>query len=183
MPRRESAAVAAVIEFWSQAGVERWFGKDAAFDRRFKERFLDFHMAAAARSHDAWLGAPDGALALLILVDQFPRNAFRGTAHMYATDPLARHFARRAQALGYMDRIDPALRVFLCLPFSHSEDPADQELAVTLNQRIGEPFLAHALGHRDIIQRFGRFPHRNALLGRESTPDEMRFLAEGGFQG
>lgn len=183
MPRRESAVVSAVLEFWREAGMERWFAKDPQFDRRFRQRFHDAHMAVAARSHDAWLGAPDGALALILLTDQFPRNAFRGTAHMYATDPLARHYARRAHALGYIDRIDPELRVFLCLPFSHSEDPADQDLAVRLNERIGGTSLSFALGHREIIGRFGRFPHRNRLLGRESTAEEEAFLAEGGFAG
>lgn len=183
MPRRESTAVAAVLEFWREAGSERWFSKDEDFDRRFSARFLDLHMAVAARRHDAWLNAPDGALALLILTDQFPRNAFRGTGHMYATDPLARHYARRAHALDYLERVEPDLRVFLCLPFTHSEDPADQALAVTLNQRLGGTSLEYALGHRDIIRRFGRFPHRNLLLGRETTPEEETFLAGGGFAG
>ena len=183
MPQRESAAVGAVLEFWREAGYERWFSKDADFDRRFRERFLDLHMAVAARQHDAWMGAPDGALALLILTDQFPRNVFRGTAHMYATDPLARHYARGANRLEYLDRVEPDLRVFLCLPFTHSEDLADQELAVALNQRINGPSLQYALGHRDIIRRFGRFPHRNPLMGRDSTPEEEAFLAEGGFAG
>ena len=183
MPQRESAAVGAVVEFWTQAGQERWFGKDEAFDASFKARFLDLHMKVAARQHDGWLGAPDGALALLILTDQFPRNVFRGTAHMYATDPLARHFAHRAHAMGYMDRIDPALRVFLCLPFTHSEDLADQDRGVELNQGLGGITLEFAVHHREIIRRFGRFPHRNPLLGRESTPEELAFLAGGGFQG
>lgn len=183
MPQRESAAVSAVLEFWREAGYERWFSKDTDFDRRFSERFLDLHMAVAARRHEAWLGAPDGALALLILTDQFPRNAFRGTGHMYATDPLARHYARRANALDYLERIEPDLRVFLCLPFTHSEDLVDQDLAVALNQRFNGSSLQYAQHHREIIRRFGRFPHRNLLLGRESTPEEESFLADGGFAG
>lgn len=176
-------APGAVVDFWRAAGIERWFGKDDAFDRTLRERFLDLHMAAAARHLDGWLATPEGALALLILTDQVPRNVFRGTGHMYATDPLARYYADRAHASGYMPRVDAALRVFLCLPFSHSENVADQERAVTLNAGLDPAFMKHALGHRDIIRRFGRFPHRNALLGRESTPEEEAFLAEGGFQG
>ena len=183
MPWHESAAVSAVIEFWTQAGMQRWFGHDAGFDRAFRERFLDLHMEVAARRHDAWMGAPDGALALLILTDQFPRNAFRGTAHMYATDLLARSYARRVQELGYMERVDPDLRIFLCLPFMHSEELADQDLCVQLCERLDESSLAHAITHRDIIRRFGRFPHRNPLLGREMTAEEEAFLAAGGFAG
>ncbi len=183
MPPQDPAAIEAVIGFWDQAGRERWFGRDEAFDRLFRERFLGLHMEAAARQHDDWLDTPRGALALLILTDQFPRNAFRGTAHMYATDPLARHFARRALAQGFMDRIDPALRVFLCLPFTHSEDLADQDRGVELNVPLGGTTLEFACHHRDIIRRFGRFPHRNRLLGRESTPEEEQFLAAGGFSG
>lgn len=173
-----------VLAFWKQAGERGlWFEKDEAFDQDFRDRFLALHMASAARSHDEWMASPDGALALLILLDQFPRNAFRGTAHMYATDPLARHHARAAHAAGYFARVEEGLRVFLCLPFSHSEDMADQELAVALNERLGEPWLPHALQHRDIIRRFGRFPHRNPLLGRASTAEEQAYLAEGGFGG
>nr|PZN63829.1 MAG: DUF924 domain-containing protein [Pseudomonadota bacterium] len=184
MPQRGSAAHGAVIEFWSQAGRERWFGKDEAFDRLFRERFLDQHMAVAARRHDDWLDSPEGALALLILTDQFPRNAFRGTAHMYATDPLARHYARRALQRGHLGRIPPDLRVFMCLPFMHSEDLADQELCVDLVRTFtSDSTLDYAIDHRDIIQRFGRFPHRNPKLGRETTPEEEAFLAAGGFAG
>lgn len=183
MAQTESAAAAAVVQFWKQAGRERWFGKDEAFDLDFRNRFLDLHMQAAARQHDAWLATPQGALALLILTDQFPRNAFRGTAHMYATDPLARHFARRAHAQGHMQHIEPDLRVFMCLPFTHSEDLADQDRGVELNQPTGGISLEFAIHHREIIRRFGRFPHRNPLLGRETTPEEQEFLAAGGFQG
>lgn len=175
--------IADVVAFWTDAGMQHWFGKDEAFDQRFRERFLDLHMAAASRKLDAWLDSPQGALALLILTDQFPRNTFRGTGHMYATDPLARHFAHRAQASGHMQRVDAPLRLFFCLPFTHSEQLEDQDYAVELNTGLGGIGLEHALGHREIIRRFGRFPHRNALLGRESTQQELEFLAQGGFQG
>ena len=172
-----------VVGFWREAGPDRWFAKDVAFDQRFRERWLDAHRSAALRHLDDWLKTPQGALALLLLTDQFPRNAFRGTARMYATDPLARHFALQAQHQGQMQAFEPPLRLFFCLPFAHSEDLADQNLSVQLHEALGEPWLSHAQGHRDIVRRFGRFPHRNRILGRESTPDELAFLAAGGFSG
>ncbi len=172
-----------VIGFWRAAGTEKWFGKDPNFDAEFRARFLKLHMAVAARVHDAWMATADGALALILLTDQFPRNAFRGTAHMYATDPLARHYARQAEARGYWERIAPELCSFLCLPFCHSEQLADQDHAIALNERLGRPLGEHAEGHREIIRRFGRFPHRNGMLARETSAEEARFLAEGGFAG
>ncbi|ARF84930.1 DUF924 family protein [Burkholderia cenocepacia] len=172
-----------VLAFWADAGPAQWFAKNADFDRRFRERFLDTHLAAARREFDDWLSTPHGTLALLVLTDQFPRNAFRGTAHMYATDVLARQFAMHAYEDDQMARVEQSLRLFFCLPFAHSEDPADQRISVELNGRLGQPWLAHAMRHQDIVMRFGRFPHRNTLLGRETTRDEARFLAEGGFAG
>lgn len=181
---RDTTTIQAVIDFWKQAGERGlWFEKDEAFDEDFRARFLAPHMQAAARAHDDWMASAEGALALMVLLDQFPRNAFRGTGHMYATDPLALHLAREAHAAGHFARVEEGLRVFLCLPFSHSEAIEDQDFAVVLNERLGEPWLPHALQHRDIIRRFGRFPHRNLLLGRESTVAEQAFLAEGGFNG
>ena len=173
-----------VVAFWKKAGAQgRWFDKDLGFDRVFRERFLDLHMAVAARRHDGWIASPEGALALLILTDQFPRNAFRDTGHMYATDPLARLYARQVLEAGHMDRVEPDLRLFFCLPVAHSEDILDQDLSVSLNARLGQPWLEHAEGHRDIIRRFGRFPHRNPMLGRTTTPQEADFLKGGGFGG
>jgi uncharacterized protein (DUF924 family) len=185
-PQRLAAANATaetVVDFWRDAGPERWFKKDMAFDTLFRERFLPLHFAAARRELDGWADTATGSLALMILLDQFPRNSFRGTAHMYATDPLALHFARRAQAKGHGEAIDAELRVFLHLPFCHSEDLADQELSVALSTPLGGSAKDSAVEHREIIQRFGRFPHRNLLLGRETTPEETAFLAGGGFAG
>ncbi len=182
-PAALPADAAAVIAFWRDAGPSRWFFKDEAFDRRFRERFHDLHFAAAARRCDHWAATAEGALALLILLDQYPRNAFRGTGHMYATDPLARRFARQAVAAGQHLQVDTALRLFFCLPFAHSEDLADQHESVRLNVGLGEEARHHAEGHRDVVQRFGRFPHRNAMLGRDTTPEEAQFLQEGGFAG
>lgn len=174
----------AVVAFWRKAGEQgKWFEKDTAFDREFRNRFLDLHLAVAARQHDDWMAWPEGAIALLVLTDQFPRNAFRGTPRMYATDPLARHYARQALEAGYMRLVEAELRLFFCLPFAHSENIADQDLSVRLNAGLGESWLSHAQGHRDIIQRFGRFPHRNPILGRTMTPEELEYLERGGFQG
>jgi uncharacterized protein (DUF924 family) len=174
---------ARVVEFWSQAGFKAWFSKDDAFDQRFREHFLAAHEAAAAGKLDGWLTAPQAALALLLLLDQFPRNCFRGSPRMYATDALARERARQALERGHDRATEPSLRLFFYLPFSHSEDLADQERAVALSVPLGPEVAKHAIGHHDIVKRFGRFPHRNALLGRQSTPEELQFLAEGGFAG
>lgn len=172
-----------VASFWRQAGPEAWFRKDAAFDADFKERFLEQHFLAAARGCDHWLDHPESALALMILLDQFPRNCFRGTGHMYATDPLARHFARKAVEAGHDLATEGPIRVFFYLPFSHSETLADHGIAVERGAALGEDYLKHAIGHRDIVARFGRFPHRNAMLGRETSAEERTFLEEGGFAG
>lgn len=178
----KSADAADVVRFWREAHAH-WFRHDPAFDRRFRERFLDLHFSVVRREHDDWASAPEGSLALLILLDQLPRNAFRGTGQMYATDVLARHFARMAFAAGHMEAVDAELRLFFCLPFAHSEDIADQDLSVELNTRLGPVEKLHAERHRDIIRRFGRFPHRNPLLMRETTTQEQAFLDQGGFAG
>ncbi|MCZ8314631.1 DUF924 family protein [Phreatobacter sp.] len=176
-------AAAEVVAFWREAGEDAWFTKDEAFDARFRERFWEAHFAAARRALDGFMASPEGALALMILLDQFPRNAFRGTGHMYATDPLALSFAGIADKRGDAAHVDPALRVFLSLPYSHSEVLADQDRAVDLTRAIGGDTHAHAIGHRDVIARFGRFPHRNAMLGRTTTAEEHAFLDGGGFAG
>ncbi|PTA74516.1 DUF924 family protein [Serratia marcescens] len=172
-----------MIRFWRDAGAGQWFRQDLRFDQHFRTRFLGLHLAAARRERDDWLKAPESALALIILLDQFPRNAFRNTAHMYATDPLARRFARIAVTASYMQAVEPALRLFFCLPFAHSENLADQDLSVALNSQLGSAERAHAEEHRDIIRRFGRFPHRNRLLLRDTTEQEQAFLEQGGFSG
>lgn len=173
-----------VVEFWRDAGPQQWFTRDDAFDARFREAFLEEHFAAARRGREHWLGSADGALALMILLDQFPRNCFRDTAHSYATDGLARHYAMRAVEEGLDLQLVPKLRAFIYLPFEHSEDPQDQERSVAIFDVLGDKeYLKFAELHRDIIRRFGRFPHRNAVLGRMPTPEELDYLAEGGFAG
>lgn len=169
-----------VVAFWREAGSDKWFARDDAFDARFRERFLDVHFAAARREFEHWMGDVDGALALVLLLDQFPRNCFRRSGHAYATDPLARYYATRAVEAGLDARVDPALRVFMYLPFEHSEDSADQARSIEMMRRVDAGYMQYAVAHRDVIARFGRFPHRNRELGRESTPEEQAWLDAGG---
>jgi uncharacterized protein (DUF924 family) len=173
----------AVVDFWAEAGPGRWFAKDDSFDRRFRETFLAAHEAAARGGLANWAATAEGALALVLLLDQFPRNGFRHTPRMYATDPLAREVAAAALEAGH-DRATPeALRLFFYLPFAHSESLADQDRSVALCATLPPPQGAHSRRHRDIVARFGRFPHRNAILGRPTTPEEQAFLDAGGFAG
>jgi uncharacterized protein (DUF924 family) len=173
-----------VVEFWRSAGRERWFAANESFDANVRQHFLDAHHAAARNEYVAWMDSAQDALALLLLLDQVPRNAFRGSAHAYATDGLARRYAQRALAAGYDQQVAPELRMFFYLPYEHAEDPALQRAAVELFSALGDAdSLQWATQHEDIIQRFGRFPHRNAALGRETTQEEQRFLDEGGFAG
>jgi len=140
-------------------------------------------MAASRRRLDHWMETAEGSLALVILLDQLPRNAFRDCAHMFATDALGHCVARQMLARGFDLQIEGDMRVFCYLPFSHAETLADQNLAVERNEPLGDPYLKFAIIHRDVIRRFGRFPHRNHALGRETTADEQAFLDEGGFAG
>lgn len=172
-----------VTKFWRDAGEDAWFEKSDAFDRDFRNRFLELHYAAARRECDDWSAHAEGSLALMILLDQFPRNCFRGSAHMYATDPLARYFADRAIAAGQDLELDEQLRVFLYLPFEHSESLADQQRSVELTAARAPDYLKYAEEHLEIVQRFGRFPHRNLMLGRATTAEEQAFLDGGGFSG
>lgn len=172
-----------VVAFWRDAGPERWFAGGEAFDAECRTRFLEAHLLAARRELEHWLDHAEGALALVLLLDQIPRNVFRRSAHAYATDGLARHYASRALTLALDTQVDAALRTFFYLPFEHSEDIADQQRALELFGRLPGENMRWAQLHYDIILRFGRFPHRNAALGRESTAEERAYLAEGGFQG
>ena len=177
------ATAAEVVSFWRDAGQSRWFRKDDAFDADFRDRFLATHEAASRGELGTWLASAEGALALLILLDQFPRNAFRATARVYATDAQAREVADGAIRAGFDLACDPALRSFFYMPFMHSEQLHDLDRCVQLMEPLGGESLRFAIHHRDIVQRFGRFPHRNAVLGRESTAEEERYIAEGGFSG
>jgi uncharacterized protein (DUF924 family) len=172
-----------VVAFWEGAGPALWFAKDDGFDTRFRERFLPLHEAAARGDLDGWSATPVGALALVILLDQFPRNAFRGTPRMYASDVAARRVADTAVAAGHELFVEAELQKFFYLPFGHSENLADQDRAVELCGRLGGMDLRQAEHHRDIVRRFGRFPHRNAILGRSTTKEEEGYLANGGYAG
>ncbi|HET9716924.1 MAG TPA: DUF924 family protein [Pseudolabrys sp.] len=178
------ANAAEIVAFWNEAGRDRWFKKDAAFDDEIRRRFLSTHEAAAAGALSDWEHTAEGALALLLLLDQFPRNMFRGNARAYATDPLARAIAAGAIVRGFDSQVPQELRTFFYLPFEHSEDIADQERNLALTKASGDlDALKWAEIHHDIIRRFGRFPHRNAALGRTTTPEEQAFLDAGGFAG
>src|SRR5829696_4277039 len=173
-----------VVRFWRDAGPERWFNRDEAFDQACRDRFRLTYEAAARGDLNEWELTADGALAVVLLLDQFPRNMFRGTNAVYKTDPVALMVADRAIERGHDKTVDPALRRFFYLPFMHSEELRHQERSVALNEATGDQDLAKwAHHHHAIVKRFGRFPHRNAILGRESTREEVQFLAEDDFRG
>jgi uncharacterized protein (DUF924 family) len=173
-----------VVTFWRAAGADRWWTKNDDFDATIRSRFLALWHEAAAGGLQDWRSSDDGLLALVIVLDQFPRNMFRGDKRTYATDPLAREVATQAIAAGVDRRVDPVLRQFIYIPFMHSEHLADQERCIELFRAVDEPESAkYAEGHADIVRRFGRFPHRNALLGRATTAEEQAFLESGGFSG
>jgi uncharacterized protein (DUF924 family) len=173
-----------ILSFWRAAGPKKWFAHAPAFDAAIRLKFEPTHHAAARGEYDRWAAEPEGALALLILLDQFPRNLYRSSGHAFATDPKARAIARAAADAGFHTAVEPALRQFFLLPFEHSEDLADQDFGLALASDLDDPEVLKWLRiHREIIVRFGRFPHRNAALGRITTPEEQAFLDEGGFSG
>ena len=184
---------AEVLDFWfggeGEPGYgefrEEWFRKDAAFDREVTDRFGDLYERAAAGELDAWQDEAESCLALVILLDQFPRNMFRGDARTHATDGKALATAKYAIEHA-LDRGLPGFqKIFLYMPFMHAESVEDQRRSVELFEGLaaepdGPDVREFAVGHRDIVERFGRFPHRNAILGRETTPEEAEFLTQPG---
>ena len=176
-----------VLAFWfagdPSARRKVWFEKDAGFDAECA-RFAEALSAAKQGELDHWADTPRGALALVILLDQFSRNLFRGSPHAFAADPLARKQAGHAIARGFDRQLGPVERIFLYLPFEHSEDLPDQDESVrlfaALHGELGGDTLDYAERHREVIRRFGRFPHRNAVLGRTNTPAEEAYLAQPG---
>jgi uncharacterized protein (DUF924 family) len=173
-----------ILAFWRAAGPKKWFTKDVSFDNDIRTRFLATYEAAVAGKLAEWEATPEGALALAIVLDQFPRNIFRGSARTYAADPLARAVADRALERGFDRAMGLGDAQFFYLPFEHSEDLADQERCCELFRAAGDAeALRWAELHADIIRQFGRFPHRNAILGRATTPEEQAFLDGGGFAG
>lgn len=170
-----------ILSFWFADGPavsrEVWFKANPSFDKEISRRFRRTYERAAAGELDGLAENAEGSLALVLLLDQFPRNLFRGTAGAFASDGPARAVARHALKRGFDRPLPPAQRLFLYLPFEHSEDLADQEQSVALFAALGDAeWLDYAKRHRDIVARFGRFPHRNAALGRPSTPEEVAFL-------
>jgi uncharacterized protein (DUF924 family) len=178
------AAPSDVLAFWWTAGPDKWFGKDDDFDAQVRGQFLATYEAAAADRLADWEKTAEGALALIIVLDQFSRNMFRRDPRTYAADALARAVATRAIERGFDRQYPLPQRRFFYLPFMHSEDLADQERCVALIRAAGdEEGVPFAEDHADIIRRFGRFPHRNAILGRATTAEEQAFLDGGGFAG
>ncbi len=190
----DSTVPADILAFWFGLPGEpgfgqprsEWFRKDAAFDDQIRSRFLPGVEAALAGQLAAWAAERQGALALLILLDQFPRNLFRGEAKAFAGDAQARQLAETALAKGWDKGLSAVEKLFVYLPFEHSEVLADQERSVALFSALAaehsgcEGFLDYAHRHHQVIARFGRFPHRNAALGRPSTPEETSYLAQPG---
>lgn len=173
-----------VVRFWRDAGEKRWWEKNADFDRAIVTRFMPTWEAASRGELASWEATDEGALALIIVLDQFPRNMFRNDPQTYATDGLALQVATRAIEKGIDARIDKELQQFVYMPFMHSEELTHQERCVDLFRSAGNTFnLKFAIDHADIVRRFGRFPHRNKVLGRETTADEQAFLDNGGFSG
>jgi uncharacterized protein (DUF924 family) len=179
-----SPSPADVLAFWRQAGPEKWFAKDDAFDDEIRTRFLASHEAAAAGELAGWEATPAGVYALLLLLDQFPRNLFRGSPRAFATDAMALAIAGRAIAKGFDGAFDLPERRFIYMPFMHAEDLAHQERCLALCQASDDAEgVKYAVIHRDVIRDYGRFPHRNPVLGRKTTPEEQVFLDQGGFSG
>ena len=178
------ATPAQVLDFWFGADPEKWFSRDDAFDAAIVEAFLPTYEAGKAGRLADWEAAPESALALIIVLDQFSRNMFRGSARVFGTDAPALAVAKHAVARGFDQKLALPKRNFFYMPFMHSEDLAEQERCVALSrQSADENTLKYAELHADIIRRFGRFPHRNAVLGRTTTPAEQAFLDAGGFAG
>jgi uncharacterized protein (DUF924 family) len=201
MNSTESTNPESILRYWFGDAVDDaetarnqralWWGKDAAIDEDIRARFGDLPERASGGAFDAWSGSPRGSLALVVLMDQLPRNMYRGTPRSFAYDPQARVHAGKAIALGQDQLLRPVERVFLYLPFEHSEAMADQDRSVALfnalpasvpeaQRAVFEGYVDYALRHREVIARFGRFPHRNAILGRASTTDEIAFLSQPG---
>jgi len=173
-----------ILAFWREAGSERWYTKDAAFDAEVRRGFLGLWQKAAAGELSSWETSDDGALALVIILDQFPRNMFRDDPRTYSSDKQAVEVASRAIAHGVDQRIEPVLLEFLYIPLMHSEQLSHQQRCVELFRKAGNADnIGYAQDHADIVSRFGRFPHRNRILGRATTPEEQAFLDSGGFSG
>jgi uncharacterized protein (DUF924 family) len=175
-----------VLDFWlDEVGEKGWFGGGDELDQRIRDRFLPAWEAAMEGRLGLWLTTPREALAYVILLDQFPRNMFRGDSRCFASDPLARAAAKTAVNREWDLQVPERERVFFYLPLEHSENLVDQDRSVRLTRArmptLGADYLVHARAHREQIRRFGRFPTRNEILRRPSTPAEAEFLSSGGY--
>jgi len=165
---------AAVLKFWFGLTYDEWWRGGPQLDHRIKQNFLKLWAEKRELPVEAFLGDPLTALAAVILFDQFPRNMFRGHADQFATDHLALAIAKAAVDRGFDEQLEPQERSFLYMPFQHSENLADQKRSLLLFTALGDADqLGYAVKHHDVIERFGRFPHRNAILGRAPRPDEL----------
>ncbi|WP_374300939.1 DUF924 family protein [Ferrovibrio sp.] len=183
---------AIILDFWFDRGGPEalrprkvWWEKSPAFDEEIRRRFDAAVETALAGGYEEWAGQAESALALVLLLDQFPRNLFRNSARAFAGDERARTVARQMTDRGFDIGLPPAMRQFAYMPFEHSEAPEDQDFSCLLFAALekdlpGHDLLDYAERHRAIIARFNRFPHRNAALGRESTPEEVEFLRQPG---
>ncbi len=171
-----------LLHFWFETLTPKdWYRPPPRVDADIERRFRDAYEALKDGVPDDWLATPRGMLAAILVLDQLPRNMFRGTPQAFATDGEALALAKRAIAEGMDERLPPAKRAFVYMPFQHSEDAADQARSVALFTELGNPLnLDYAIRHQDVVTRFGRFPHRNKILGRESTPEEEEFLKQPG---
>ncbi len=179
-------SVEEVLSFWlDEVGPEGWYAQDDALDARIRDRFLEAWQQACAGGYSLWLTYPSGALAYVILTDQFPRNMFREQAQAFETDGVARAAAKAAIDHGWDLRIDEPARQFFYLPLMHSENLCDQERCVRLladrMPQSGAGNLLHARAHRKVIREFGRFPYRNAALDRHSSANELEYISQGGY--
>ena len=182
-----------ILDFWFRSEDEEgygefreaWFTRDREFDREIRDRFEPVYEEAAGGGLDHWKSEAQSCLALIIVLDQFPRNMYRGDERMYAADEKAREAARHAIEHAYDRELSPYGRLFTYLPFEHSEELDDQRLSVELFRGLAtemgsEDLLGYAVRHLEIVERFGRFPHRNEILGRRTTPEEAEFLSGAG---
>ncbi|MBT3170927.1 MAG: DUF924 domain-containing protein [Rhodospirillaceae bacterium] len=176
----ENAELRAVLDFWLlQVGPDKWFSRDDALDSEIRKNFSALHKRALAGALSEWRGTPRGCLAEIILLDQFSRNLFRDDARAFAADGQAREVMDHALAHGFDDGMNADERRFLYMPLQHSENAADQARSVELFRTLeDDKTFEYTLRHQEIIARFGRFPHRNAALGRDSTAEEIAFLSE-----
>lgn len=186
MPQLMPQRAEEIVRFWNERGPAAWYGGSAELDAEIRDRYAGVWQEAAEGGLVAWRCNPTGSLAYLIVTDQFPRHLFRDDARAFATDRLARDAAMAAVMHDFDLKTPEPIRQFFYLPFMHSEDPFDQDRCVRLivarMPETGRENIRHARAHRDIIRRFGRFPHRNRVLGRHSTPQEVAFLEAGGYR-